>query len=58
VLDRLAASPDLLARYQQRAVALRSKFLWSNEKQKYIGTLRRLTKQAPQTSAEASHGLR
>jgi len=58
VLDRLAASPELLSRYQQRAVALRSKFLWSDEKQKYIGTLRRLTKQAPHTAAEASHGVR
>jgi glycosyltransferase involved in cell wall biosynthesis len=43
VLDQLAESPDLLFRYQQRAVILREKFLWSREKQKYIGLLRKLT---------------
>jgi glycosyltransferase involved in cell wall biosynthesis len=57
-LDRLAANPELLARYQQRALALRGKFLWSNEKQKYIATLRRLTNQAAQTPAKATLGLR
>ena len=45
ILDRLAANPDLLGHYQQRAVALRSKFLWSNEKQKYIAMMRSLTRQ-------------
>ena len=43
ILDRLAADPDLLAQYQRRAVTLRDKFLWSNEKRKYISLLRRLT---------------
>jgi glycosyltransferase involved in cell wall biosynthesis len=46
VLDRLATSPDLLAHYQQRALALRDKFLWSNEKQKYVAMLRRLAQEA------------
>src|SRR5262249_10920865 len=50
IFDRLATDPDLLSHYQQRALALRSRFLWSNEKQKYIAMMRRLTKQAPQTS--------
>jgi glycosyltransferase involved in cell wall biosynthesis len=54
ILNRLAADPDLLRHYQQRAVALRPRFLWSNEKQKYIAVMRRLTKQTPL----ASHGLR
>ncbi len=58
ILDRLAENPDLLAHYQQRALALRGKFLWSNEKQKYIATMRRLTNQAPQTPANATLGLR
>jgi glycosyltransferase involved in cell wall biosynthesis len=57
VLDRLAENPDLLAHYQQRALELREKFLWSNEKQKYIALLRRLTKQAPQVAAAAPRAL-
>jgi glycosyltransferase involved in cell wall biosynthesis len=55
ILDRLAGSPDLLADYQQRALALRGKFLWSNEKQKYIDVLRRLTKQTSQITDRVSH---
>ena len=43
VLDRLAESPDLFYRYQQRAVVLRERFLWSCEKQKYIALLHKLT---------------
>jgi len=42
LLDRLAESPDLLAHYQQRARALRDKFLWSREKQKYLALLDKL----------------
>jgi glycosyltransferase involved in cell wall biosynthesis len=53
LLDRLAESPDLLAQHQRRALALREKFLWSNEKQKYIALLRRLTKKEPGVTAEA-----
>ena len=56
ILDRLAGTPDLLAHYQQRALALRGKFLWSNEKQKYIDVLRRLTKQTSQITDRVSHG--
>jgi glycosyltransferase involved in cell wall biosynthesis len=46
ILDRLAMNPELLAHYQQRALALRDKFLWSKEKQKYVAVLRRLTQEA------------
>ena len=42
ILDRLAVSPDLLLRYQQRAAVLREKFVWSREKQKYIALLHEL----------------
>lgn len=47
ILDRLAEDPGLLAHYRQRALLLRDKFLWSNEKQKYIALLHRLTRQKP-----------
>jgi glycosyltransferase involved in cell wall biosynthesis len=50
LLDRLVANPDLLAHYQRRAVALRSRFLWSNEKQSYIDLLHTLTKHTAQTT--------
>lgn len=43
VLDRLAENPDLLSAYQRRAVVLREKFLWRDEKQKYIALLLKLT---------------
>jgi glycosyltransferase involved in cell wall biosynthesis len=43
VLDRLAEDPALLMHYHRRAVLLREKFLWSNEKQKYISLLRELS---------------
>jgi glycosyltransferase involved in cell wall biosynthesis len=42
VLDRVADNPEILMHYRQRAVALRDKFLWSNEKRKYISLLREL----------------
>ena len=42
ILDRLAASPEILRRYQQRAMVLRERFLWSREKQKYIALLHEL----------------
>ena len=42
ILDRLAASPAILRRYQQRAVVLREKFVWSREKRKYIDLLHEL----------------
>lgn len=56
ILDQLAVSPGLLARYQQQAVALRDKFLWSNEKRKYIAVLRRLTQHTHQIN-KASRGI-
>ncbi len=43
LLDRLAENPDILLRYRERAVALRDKFLWGNEKKKYIALLRELS---------------
>jgi len=42
VLDRLAEDPALLMRYHERAVLLREKFRWSDEKQKYLSLLRGL----------------
>jgi glycosyltransferase involved in cell wall biosynthesis len=41
-LDRLAESPDLLLRYRARAMALRERFAWTAEKQKYTALLREL----------------
>lgn len=42
LLDRLASNSDLLACYHQKSVAMRERFLWSNEKKKYIALLREL----------------
>jgi glycosyltransferase involved in cell wall biosynthesis len=53
VLDQLAADPGLLAHYQERAVALRGKFQWGNERQKYIGLLRGLTQRTRQAANKA-----
>jgi glycosyltransferase involved in cell wall biosynthesis len=57
VLDRLAASPELLSHYQQRALMLREKFLWSNEKHKYVALLRRLTQTRSPIAPGTSHGI-
>jgi len=43
VLDRLAEDPALLIQYHQKAVSLREKFCWSNEKRKYLSLLRGLS---------------
>lgn len=43
LLDRIAGDPDLLVRFRERALAVREKFLWSNEKKKYIALLRELS---------------
>jgi glycosyltransferase involved in cell wall biosynthesis len=43
VLDRVAEDPALLMQYHQRAIALREKFCWSNEKGKYLSLLRELS---------------
>jgi glycosyltransferase involved in cell wall biosynthesis len=50
ILDTLADNPDLLIRYRERAVAIRQKFLWDQEKRKYIALLHEL---AGTSSAEA-----
>ena len=57
ILDRLAVTPSLLAHYQRRAVALRQKFLWSNEKKRYVALLRKLTQQNPNATSDAFHGI-
>jgi glycosyltransferase involved in cell wall biosynthesis len=46
ILDRLIEHPEVLQRYRQRAAALREKFLWSRERQKYIALLHELTNTA------------
>jgi glycosyltransferase involved in cell wall biosynthesis len=56
VLDRLVCDPQLFAHYQRRALALRHRFLWSNEKQKYVALLRALTRQSPAIVAQVSRG--
>ena len=43
VLDRVAEDPALLMHYHQKAVSIREKFFWSNEKRKYISLLRELS---------------
>lgn len=43
VLDRLAADPALVLHYHQKAVSIREKFFWSNEKKKYISLLKELS---------------
>jgi glycosyltransferase involved in cell wall biosynthesis len=43
VLDRVAEDPALLMQYHQKAVSIREKFCWSNEKRKYISLLRELS---------------
>lgn len=57
ILDRLAADSSLLSTYQQRALELRRRFLWSNEKHKYINLLRALTEQSSHTTSGNSHGV-
>src|SRR5215831_7528010 len=43
LLDHLAVRPEILRQYHRRAVMLRSKFVWSREKQKYIALLHELS---------------
>jgi glycosyltransferase involved in cell wall biosynthesis len=40
VLDRVAEDPALLMQYHQKAISIREKFFWSNEKRKYLSLLR------------------
>jgi glycosyltransferase involved in cell wall biosynthesis len=54
VLDRVAADPALLMHYHQKAVAIREKFFWSNEKRKYISLLQDLSN-CPAPNAGALH---
>jgi glycosyltransferase involved in cell wall biosynthesis len=54
ILDRLVAEPELLAHYQRRALALRPKFLWSNERAKYVALLHGLTEQSRQIADQTS----
>lgn len=42
LLDRVAEEPHLLRRYRSRAIALRDKFTWRTEREKYIALLREL----------------
>jgi glycosyltransferase involved in cell wall biosynthesis len=42
-LDHLIENPHLLMTYRERSVALRSKFLWSTERARYIALLHQLT---------------
>jgi glycosyltransferase involved in cell wall biosynthesis len=42
LLDRLAEEPHLLERYHARAIALRHKFTWRSEREKYVALLREL----------------
>lgn len=42
-LDRIAMEPQLLMQYRKKSTQLREKFLWSNEKAKYICLLRELS---------------
>jgi glycosyltransferase involved in cell wall biosynthesis len=44
VLEEVAHRPELLLPYRQRAVELRKKFLWSEEKKKYTALLKDLSR--------------
>ena len=43
VLDRIAEDPKILLRYRERALAIRERFSWKGEKEKYIALLYELT---------------
>lgn len=58
VIDRLAENPQLLAQYKQRALDVRERFLWSNEKQRYISMLRELSRASPVEAAVAGRESR
>jgi glycosyltransferase involved in cell wall biosynthesis len=42
-LDRIAENPEILVRYRERSVAMRSRFSWTGEKCKYVALLRQLS---------------
>ena len=54
VLDRVAQNPGLLLPYRQRALALRQKYFWSKEKQKYIDLLKELSGPSPNREERSS----
>lgn len=43
VLDKIAEDPAILLRYRERALAIRGRFSWKGEKEKYIALLHDLT---------------
>ena len=57
VFESLADNPEILLRYRQRAIALREKFRWSVEKQKYISILHELCNEPGVTPVVATAGL-
>ncbi len=57
VFESLADNPEILLRYRQRAIALREKFRWSVEKQKYISILHELCNEPGVTPVAATAGL-
>jgi len=42
VLDRIAECPEILMRYRERSIAIRHRFSWNGEKEKYVALLREL----------------
>lgn len=42
LLDRLTEEPALLRKYREKSLMLRGRFLWENEKQKYMDLLKEL----------------
>lgn len=44
LLDRIVENPNLLLQYRERTMTVREKFLWSNEKKKYIALLQDLSR--------------
>lgn len=56
LLDNLIENPSILMRYRKRALELRSRFLWSNEKAKYIALLRELAGCPSQESGREENG--
>lgn len=42
-LDRIAENPEILLHYRERVLAMRGRFAWTGEKEKYVELLRELT---------------
>jgi glycosyltransferase involved in cell wall biosynthesis len=45
LLQRLLGNPDILLRYRERSLALRERFSWKKEREKYINMLEELSQQ-------------